>query len=229
MVFQPMCRYFKRVLEFRTGNYIYYWKSKGLSDENIKAPTTSDYGLNPQLSYLVNKTRVKFKWGCLKQDKITYTHGKVVNIYTVYDISKNYNINSYSKLENCLFGAVSLTENVNIEKYKYSGHEIGFGKHGFFSHPSGGTGRNVIIYGIDMSSFTKIDNRKKDISILGKGSTQGLEHTLPAEQMYSINFTENNKKFYLGLHYNGANSYLFVNGTAFYKFKSKDSEIVESP
>ena len=80
-----------------------------------------------------------------------------------------------------------------------------------------------------MSSFTKIDNRKKDISILGKGSTQGLEHTLPAEQIYSINFTENNKKFYLGLHYNGANSYLFVNGTAFYKFKSKDSEIVESP
>ena len=61
LVFQPMCRYFKRVLEFRTGNYIYYWKSKGLSDENIKAPTTSDYGLNPQLSYLVNKARVKFK------------------------------------------------------------------------------------------------------------------------------------------------------------------------
>ena len=51
--------YFKRVLEFRTGNYIYYWKSKGLSDENIKAPTTSDYGLNSQLSYLVNKARVK--------------------------------------------------------------------------------------------------------------------------------------------------------------------------
>ena len=44
--------------------------------------------------------------------------------------------------------------------------------------------------------------------------------------MYSINFTENNKKFYLSLHYNRANSYLFVNGREIYKFKAKDSEIV---
>ena len=47
--------------------------------------------------------------------------------------------------------------------------------------------------------------------------------------MYSINFTENNKKFCLSLHYNGVNSYLFVNGTEIYKFKAKDSEIVASP
>ena len=65
----------------------------------------------------------------------------------------------------------------------------------FFSHPSGGTGRNVIIFGVDMSSSTKIDNRKKDISILGKSPTQRLEDTLAAEKMYSINFTENNKTF----------------------------------
>ena len=72
-----------------------------------------------------------------------------------------------------------------------------------------------------MSSSTKIDNRKKDILILGKGPTQGLEHTLSAEKMYSINFTEKNKKFYLSLHYNKANSYLFVNGKEIYKFKTK--------
>ena len=77
-----------------------------------------------------------------------------------------------------------------------------------------------------MSSSTKIDNRKKDILILGKGPTQGLEHTLSAEKMYSINFTEKNKKFCLSLHYNKENSYLFVNGTEIYKFKSKDSEIL---
>ena len=47
--------------------------------------------------------------------------------------------------------------------------------------------------------------------------------------MYSINFTEKNKKFCLSLHYNGANSYLFVNGTEIYKFKAKDSEIVANP
>ena len=80
-----------------------------------------------------------------------------------------------------------------------------------------------------MSLSTKIDNRKKDILILGKGPTQRLEHTLSAEKMYSINFTENNKKCCLSLHYNGANSYLFLNGREIYKFKVKDSEIVVTP
>ena len=80
-----------------------------------------------------------------------------------------------------------------------------------------------------MSSSTKIDNRKKDILILGKGPTQGLEHTLSAEKMYSINFTEHNKKFCLSLHYNGANSYLFVNGKEIHKFKAKDFETLATP
>ena len=80
-----------------------------------------------------------------------------------------------------------------------------------------------------MSSSTKIDNRKKDILILGKGPTQGLEHTLSAEKMYLINFTVIGNKFCLSLHYNGANSYLFVNGTEIIKFKTKDSEIVGTP
>ena len=86
-------------------------------------------------------------------------------------------------------------------------------------------GRNVIIFRVDMSSLTKIDNRKKDILIHGKGPTQGLEHTLSAEKLYSINFTKENAKFCLSLHYNGADSYLFVNGTEIIKFKAKDSEI----
>ena len=72
--------------------------------------------------------------------------------------------------------------------------------------------------------------RKKDILILGKGPMQGLgEHSLTAEKMYSINFTVSNKKLCLRLHYNGAKSYLFVNGTEIYKFKTKDSSIVPSP
>ena len=96
----------------------------------------------------------------------------------------------------------------------------------FSSHPSGGTGGNVIIFGVDMSSSTKIDNKKKDILILGKGPTQGLEHTLSVEKMYSINFTEKNKKFYFSLHYNKENSYLFVNGTEIHNFKTEDSEIL---
>ena len=76
-----------------------------------------------------------------------------------------------------------------------------------------------------MSSLTKIDNRKKDILILGKGPTQELKHKLSAEKMYSINVIKKNTKFCLSLHFNGANSYLFVNGTEIIKFKAKDSEI----
>ena len=61
-----------------------------------------------------------------------------------------------------------------------------------------------------MSWSSHIDKKKKDILILGKGSTQGLEHTLAAEKLYSINFTKENTKFCLSLHYNGANSYLLM-------------------
>ena len=78
-----------------------------------------------------------------------------------------------------------------------------------------------------MSSSAHIDNKKT--LVLGIGPTQGLEHTLTAEKMYSINLTVTNKKFCLSLHYNGANSYLFANGTEIYKFKAKDSEIVVGP
>ena len=80
-----------------------------------------------------------------------------------------------------------------------------------------------------MGSSTKIQKRKKNILILIKGPTQALEHTLSAEKMFLINFSENNKKICLSLHYNGANSYSFVNGTKIHKFKAKDSEIVATP
>ena len=80
-----------------------------------------------------------------------------------------------------------------------------------------------------MSFSAHIDNKKKDILVLGIGPTQRLEHTLTAEKMYSINFTVTKKKFCLRLHYNEANSYLFVNGIEICKFKEEDSEIVATP
>ena len=80
-----------------------------------------------------------------------------------------------------------------------------------------------------MSFSTHIDNKKKDILILGKGPTQGLKHTLTAEKMQLINFTVTKKKICLSLHHNRAHSYLFVNGTEIYKFKAKDSEIAATP
>ena len=122
-----------------------------------------------------------------------------------------------------------MTKNADIEKYGYSGYGTGFDRRSDFSFPGSGFGQNVLIFGVDISSSAHIDNKKKDILVLGKGPTQGLEHTLTAEKMYSINSTVTNKKFCLSLHYNGANSYLFVNGTEMYKFKAKDSEIVVGP
>ena len=175
LVFQPMYRYLKRIAGVGNSNYIYYWQSKGLSDERINYIRTPNYSFTPSLDYYGTKTRVEFNGSCLKQDKVTFNHGKVVNIYIVYEISKSINISNYPTLENCLFGAVSLNKNGDIDKYKYSGYGIGFDRHGSFSFPGTGLGRNVIIFGADMSLPTKIDNRKKDILILGKDPTQGLE------------------------------------------------------
>ena len=81
-----------------------------------------------------------------------------------------------------------------------------------------------------MSSLTKIDNRRKDTLIHGKVPTQGSEHTLSAEKLYSINFTKKKKKnICLSMRYNKENGYLLVNGTEIIKFKSQDPEILPYP
>ena len=176
------------------------------------------------------KIRVRFSGSCLKQDKSTYTHGKIVNIYIVYEINKKDNTTSSDRtLENCLFGKVTLTKNADIDKYGYSGYGIGFDRRSSFSFPSGRFGQNILIFGADMSSSAHINNKKKEKLVLGKGPTQGLELMLTAGKVYSINFTEKNKKLCLSLHCNGVNSYLFGNSTEIYKFKAKDSEIVANP
>ena len=82
-VFQPMVRYFKIITNT---NYVSSWKSKGLSAETIKPPITSDNSLTPTLNYCGAKTRIKFNGSCLEQPKISYTYGKVVNIYIVYEL-----------------------------------------------------------------------------------------------------------------------------------------------
>ena len=147
------------------------------------------------------KIGVKFSESCLKQDKSRYTHGKIVKIYIVYEINKKDSTKSSDPtLENCLFGAVTLTNNINIDKYGHSGYGIGFDRRSSFSFPGGGFGHNILIFGADMRSPAHIDDEKKDILVLGRGPTQGLEHTLTAERMYSINFTVMGKKFCLSLH-----------------------------
>ena len=87
-------------------DYVSSWKSKGLSSESIKPPTTSDNSLTPALSYYGTKTRVKFTGSCLKQSKISYTHGKIVNIYIVYELGASSSHINDPTLKNYLFGAV---------------------------------------------------------------------------------------------------------------------------
>ena len=223
-----MYRYFKNIAGVGSGNYIYFWKSKGLSDERINSITTSNYNITPELDYYGSKIRVKFSGSCLKQDKAIYDE-KIVNIYIVYEISKNYNISSYPTLENCFFGVVSLTKHVDIDQYKYSGFGIGFNRKGefLFGH---GFGRNVIILGADISSSVHANNKTRSILVRGKDFIQGIDNTtIYAKKLYSINFTKTTTKFCLKLHHNGVNSYLFVNGTEIIKLKAKDSEVMTNP
>ena len=90
-----MYRYFKRIAGVGSGNYIYFSKSKGLSNERLDSVTASNYKITPELSFYATKTRAGFNGSCLKQDKVKHNHGTIVNIYIVYEISKNYNISSY--------------------------------------------------------------------------------------------------------------------------------------
>ena len=233
LVFQPIVRYFK-VNIITNADSVSSRKSKGLSAESIKLPITSDNSLTSKLNYYDTKTKVYFDGDWLKQVKVTFNHGKVVNIYIVYGIIRiaNSKCNRSSNLivQNALFGAVSLTKNADVNKYKYSGYGIGFDRTSSFSFPGIRNSHNVIIFGVDMNSPVHVDNKRKYILILGKVPTQGVgEHSLTAGKMYSINFSKDNIKFCLSLHYNGANSYLFVNGTEIYKFKSKGLEVVASP
>ena len=134
-----------------------------------------------------------FKTSCLIMEKIA-------NIYIVYELDKAY-VKTHPTLVNYLFGAVSITKNADIDKNKYSGYGIGFDRTGIYLLPDGSFGRNVVIFGVDMSSSAHVDNKGKYILILGTFPTQGLgEHPLTAEKMYSI-----------------------------IKFKAKDSNIIVTP
>ena len=89
--------------------------------------------LNPLLDFVGTKARVKFNGDCLKQGKITFNHGKIVNIYVVYEIEKKANTSDYLTLENSLFGAVKLTKHADIGLYKYSGYSTGFDRKASYS------------------------------------------------------------------------------------------------
>ena len=122
LVFLPINKYFKLDSVVDAADYVLSWQSKRLSDESIKPPTTSDNSLNSELNYYGTKTKIKFTGSCLKQSSHTLTHKKVVNIYIVYELSASSSHTSDPTIKKFLFGAVTLTKNADIEKYKYSGY-----------------------------------------------------------------------------------------------------------
>ena len=207
LVFQPVYKYFEQ-----TGDKVSSLKSKGLSDGKTISTTTSNDKSATKTIYDNAKIKLKFNSDLLRQNQVTYNHGPVVNVYIVYRSTTDTKTSNIA-LENCLFGAVKLIKNSDVEKYKYSGYDIGFDSRGSFSHPSGGDSKNVIIFGADLSSSAHANNKVNNVFVLGKSFIQGLNSTtIYAEKMYSTNFTVDNKKICFSLHYNGDNSFLFVNG-----------------
>ena len=185
------------------------------SDSNF-APTFVDHYLLPDINFnghsLINNISIP---------------KKVMNLCISYTLNPQLrNLNTDSTLGNWLFGSVKLTKNADLDKYKYDGYDIGFDPPSEFSFTDGSFGKSVNIFGADMSSSVHIDNKGKDILRLREGPTQGLDDiTLTVEAKYLINFTQSGKGFVLSLHYNGSNSFLFVNATKIYQFKAKDFEI----
>ena len=122
--------------------------------------------------------RIKFNGSCLQQPKLSYTHGTIVNIYIVYELSASSSYSDDPTLENCLFGAVTLTKNVDdIDKHEYSGYGIEFDRKSSFLFPSGGFGQNLIIFGVDMSSSVHLIIKKRHINSQKRTNTRIRTYT----------------------------------------------------
>ena len=187
------------------------WESKGLSDEKIKPPLTADKSLSPKLAWINgSRIRLRFTVSCLRQKYATYTSNNVVNLFIVYELNRCLqDLNAKFTLKDCLLGALTLTRNANPNKHSNSGYRIGFDSRSMFSIPNSDCGKNVVSFGVDMSSSVHANNKSKDILILSKGRTKELGNTsLTAEAEYSVTFSRSERKFWLSLH--------IMEATAFY-------------
>ena len=161
----------------------------------------------------------------------------VVNIYIVYKLDPIASTRDTSfTIQNALFGAMQFTKNAtNNSKNNYKGYGLCFDEGSDFDHTitEGGfahttDARNVLIFAVDMSFSAHATNRANNIYLMGKGLMQGINGTtIYAEKNFYRNFTDPGKKFVLSLHYNGNDSYLFVNGRQELKFKAKTNQLVK--
>ena len=207
----------------RSGANISSWRSSGIYDDGnvILTAVSNSSSVVPRLINENGKLNVSFSGNLLKQTKVAYNHGRIINIYIVYKLQKRSNDDADMTLENSLFGAVKITNDVNTSKYRYSGYGISFDSGSSFSHPTSEylNAKNVIVFGCDLSSSAYPNNRNNNILVLGKEFIQGVNGTtIYSESMCKTDFTEQNKKFVLSKKF-------VLKFVQQYKFKTKNSEI----
>ena len=163
LVFQGVCKYFedvdasKTIIKFHANS----WISKGLSDEKISSVSGFK---RPFIEYTNARIKLKFDESILRQ-KLSTSLGLIANYYIVCKLNPRTN-SSKMVLENCLFGKIKMTKNADTDKYKYRGHGTGFDLSGIFSHSHGGDGKNVIIFGADMTSSKYANSKTKNVLVM---------------------------------------------------------------
>ena len=199
LVFIPVKKY---ITYFSGTTRIDSWKSNEGSEENIENITESDSNFAPSFVDHILLPDIDFNGHCLINN--ISIPKKVINLYISYTLNLQLiNLNTDFTLGNGLFGSVKLTKNADLDKYKNSGYGIGFDSRLEFSIQNGSFGKNVIIFGANVSPAMSIDNKEKYVLIIGKGSTQVLDDTtLTAEAKYPIIYTQSGTKFVLSLQYN---------------------------
>ena len=223
-----------------TSKDISEWKSAGVynysSDSNMNAFANAKSNL-PNLKN-DGRMHVHLSGNHFQQNKVNIPNNdNVINIYCVYEIQPIASSRDTSfTIQNALFEAMQVTKDATDNtKTIYKGYGICFDERSQFGHTitEGGfthttNGRNVLIFGADMSFSVRATNRANHIYLMGDGLTQGInDTTIYVEKSYYRNFTDPGKKFVLSLHYNGDNSYLFVNGRQELKFKAKTDQLVK--
>ena len=223
-----MKTYFYGILEWKRKN-IYNPLNKNVlnSVQNIKL-------ISPNIKNNGKGLHVSFSGNYFQQDIIAIP-SNVINFYCVYELDPiDFSRNNEFTIQNALFGAIEITKNANTSKYKCKGYGICFDESESFSHVrKEGTfnhttlARNVIIFRVDMSFSKHANNKANNIYVIGKDYiTKINDTTIYAEKMFYRNFADLGKIFILSLHYNGDNSYLFVNGREELKFKTKTDQII---
>ena len=216
-----------------TAGKISTWKSTGifnyLGDSNMNAVGDSK-AILPSLRN-DGRMHVSLSGNHFQQNKVIIPNNdNVVNIYCVYQLDRIASTRDDTfTIQNALFGAMEITKDADTSKYNYKGYGICFDEGGMFGHSirEGNfdhttNARNVLIFGVDMSFSKHSTNKANDIYVMGQFLVQGInDTTIYAEKKFYRNFTNPGKKFLLNLHYNGDNSYLFVNGRQELKFKAK--------